>query len=42
MLQLNPGPNSVLRPGLSPIPSPGPSVYAIVKGASIKFSEFIS
>ena len=26
MLQLNPGPNFVLRPGLSPTPSPGPSV----------------
>ena len=28
MLQLNPGPNFVLRPGLSPTPSPGPSVCA--------------
>ena len=28
MLQLNPGPNSVLRPGLSPTPSSGPSVCA--------------
>ena len=28
MLQLNHGPNFVLRPGLSPTPSPGPSVCA--------------
>ena len=28
MPQLNPGPNFVLRPGLSPTPSPGPSVCA--------------